>query len=366
MRFNSTQHSRRRQTSAVFKLMVLAGLVLTSTICLPQTSKAQRGESLATDESSLILKVYYLENTDVEDAIKIITSVFPRSGGSSYMSVGKDSSTNSLIISSTEERHEQIAALLKTIDTEKPETDPLALRVYPLRFMDVNDAYSVIASVALEGKSEVRASKDDRTNSLIIYGRKADHESVTELLQTIDIESRPVETESSIESHNVEIEFYWLIAQNEEDAERVWLVGVPDSISELVQKKIRPRVSSGKIEVVSSSLMSAVVKPAVNGQSSARGTTSRNQSVTRFQLNNVESAMKGLQHSIQGTVASSGSERYAISLMLELGYESDGEEQASTEISTDLLTKPDHPVCLAFAQAGPYPSYLVVVVRKAE
>ena len=65
------------------------------------------------------------------------------------------------------------------------------LRIYRLQNMQAEKAADLVASLADENKQQLKVTKDDRTNSLIIRGDNKAHEIVTALLVQLDGESPP-------------------------------------------------------------------------------------------------------------------------------------------------------------------------------
>ena len=65
------------------------------------------------------------------------------------------------------------------------------LRIYRLQNMQAEKAADLVASLADENKQQLKVTKDDRTNSLIIRGDNKTHEIVTALLVQLDGESPP-------------------------------------------------------------------------------------------------------------------------------------------------------------------------------
>jgi len=135
----------------------------------PPVSPASRPEDQ-------LAKVYSLRYVDGQTVLMSMRQVAPEAQATI------DSRANRLIVIGSQESHDRVAEVIKTLDVAPREQEDRVVNVYSLRYMDPSTAASVIENEVPEASIGI----DAPSRRLIVSASRPDHERVRELVEALD------------------------------------------------------------------------------------------------------------------------------------------------------------------------------------
>lgn len=223
----------------------------------------------------------------------------------------------------------------------------VTVRLYYLQFAKAEDAVNLVERLFVgdrRGQGVMQIAIDARTNSIIVSAEEGAHKQIESLLKIIDSDTPAVAVQEPAESvSNVQVEVYWIADVDSADAEQFGdaLKELPESISDLVETKLKDRLSLENPQLVSRVYIQSIVQESREGHFEAQRLG--------------ESGKNGLLFSTHGVLTKTGDDQYQIDIQLELQV-----AQEESQVNTLISTKADHPICLALAQTGGLDSVFIV------
>jgi type II secretory pathway component GspD/PulD (secretin) len=145
---------------------------------------------LGTDRA---FEMFVLKNSDVTDAARVVSDMFPRSGRSDeQVIVTPMESSNSLIVSAPERRMGDVQILLTQIDSPPTIDDTLMVAV-PLTNARAEEVQEALDAALPEGL-KVKITPVTRNNSVLVTGSREVIDLVRTHIERIDAEPKPVLT----------------------------------------------------------------------------------------------------------------------------------------------------------------------------
>ncbi|MEM8669373.1 MAG: secretin N-terminal domain-containing protein [Planctomycetota bacterium] len=157
------------------------------------TSPVYGQSSTQSDEESQQFRVFKLSSIKAETVLQTVEDLFPDS--TEPFKLAYDAESNGIIVRGDKTQIEKIATLIELIDQPTAEAEEGELKVYDLKYMEVRSAADVLMSL-LKGESTTRLSAEPRLNRMIVFGSKAVHDRVEQVLAEIDMPA--TETGSSV------------------------------------------------------------------------------------------------------------------------------------------------------------------------
>ncbi|MDA7977583.1 MAG: hypothetical protein MPJ50_02295 [Pirellulales bacterium] len=136
------------------------------------------------------------------------------------LNIVADSRRNALLIRGDAAAVEFVKTILDSLDVPG-DNELYSIRTYALRHADADQVLDAVSSV-FSGMSDVRASVDSRTNTIIFYASDSHHEQIESLLRELDgTNESAAMTDTSVENResSYKIRLIWLSA-GEESVER--------------------------------------------------------------------------------------------------------------------------------------------------
>lgn len=133
-----------------------------------------------------LFQIFKLESVDAESALKTARSLLSDNAGSEQLFM--DVRNNGIIVRGNQKQIDQIGKLLKLIDRPSVE-DAASLKIYDLRYIDVDLAIDILSSL-LQRENSTRMSAEPRLNRLIIYGTESVHRRVQTVLEQVDVATK--------------------------------------------------------------------------------------------------------------------------------------------------------------------------------
>lgn len=228
------------------------------------------------------------------------------------------------------------------------EPDPHTLRVYYLRFIAADDAFQVIGTLYNQNMRDdgMQLAVDERLNAIVIKATNEQHDAIQTLIELLDAQGGEQEAvEVRDLAQNVDVEIFWLadIDADSTDSLGSSLSDVPESISTLVADSLASRLSIDNPKLVSQILVQSAIPGEHPGLFEASGVGDR--------------SGKGLILNASGSIVEPNEGRYMVDLQLDVEVGGD-----VTQVETSIVTKAEHPICLALAQTGALESFFIIKI----
>lgn len=135
------------------------------------------------EERAPEVKIFALRNASAAEAYNTVLQLLGSDSFTARLTL--DQRSNAIIAAGEVDQLAVLEAVLIKLDDQQETEQERTLRTYQLRNAASHSALAVIQTL-FAGEQDVRASVDERTNTIMFYGSPAAHERIVEMLQTLD------------------------------------------------------------------------------------------------------------------------------------------------------------------------------------
>lgn len=147
------------------------------------------------DMINRVTEIINFKNAKSDDVAKLLTDVTRNMGGRGLYTVTADKAANLIVLSAPKHRIEEISALARSLDQEKPKL-PVVTEAIPLSYADPKEVARTLQTMLSPDIGKV--SMDDRARKVVITDIPAVVEQAKELVKSLDMPVKQVAIETMV------------------------------------------------------------------------------------------------------------------------------------------------------------------------
>ena len=147
------------------------------------------------DMVNRVTEIINFKNAKADEVAKLITDVTRTMGGRATFAVTADKTANLIVLSAPKHRIEEVAALARSLDQEKPKL-AVVTEAIPLSYADTKEVATTLQTMLSPEIGKV--SMDERARQVVITDIPAVVEQAKELVKSLDLPVKQVAIETMV------------------------------------------------------------------------------------------------------------------------------------------------------------------------